>query len=99
MPAPEHRMHIAAGRYAVTHADGSRDEGRIDIMAGTMAHEADIVCETGAGAGRTLRAILRCRGNLLQLCYHAEENAGRPSTFATGRGSLAVLVRYRRVTE
>lgn len=102
-------MHIAGGRYMIVHADGSRDEGRFACVAAAAAtaaargvsaaphHEADIVCETGAGAGQILRAILRRRGNLIQLCYHAEENSGRPAAFATGRGSLAVLVRYRRI--
>lgn len=95
-------MHIAGSRYTIRHTDGSCDEGRIDVAETTsdIALQAvDIVCETGSGAGRILRALLRRRGNLLQLCYHAEENACRPSVFATARGSLAVLVRYRRIME
>ncbi|MDR1281866.1 MAG: hypothetical protein LBK99_13735 [Opitutaceae bacterium] len=98
VPPPGLLMTIEADRYTITREGGERDAGRIEISGDSSAgwHEIDIVCEQGIGAGRRLRAIMRRRGNLLQLCYHAEENGERPQAFVSRRGSLAVLVRYRR---
>lgn len=97
VPVPNARLHIDDGRYVMeTEGADEPDRGFLYFNHTEVPSALDIVCETGAGAGRTIRAICRWRGDLLQLSYYAEENARRPAGFQTAQGSFQVVVRYRR---
>lgn len=89
-------MRLAGGRYVIEREAGPKDEGRWEARPEAGAEAFDVVGETGAAAGTVLRALIRRRGDLLQLCYYAEPGAERPTGFASEAGTLAVLVRYRR---
>ena len=95
-PVPLARLRVADGRYSMETGGAEPDVGWLYFDAAAEPAAVDIVCETGAGAGRTIRAICRRRGDLMQQSYFAEENAARPGEFRTAQGSLQVLVRYRR---
>ncbi len=95
-PVPSARLLINDGRYTMETEGAAPDSGWLYFNHAEVPSALDIVCETGAGAGRTIRAICRWRGDLLQLSYLAEENAARPVDFHTGQGSLQVIVRYHR---
>lgn len=96
VPVPGVRLRIDQGRYAMETGEAEPDTGWLYFEHAENPVAVDIVCESGAGAGRTIRAICRWRGDLLQLSYFAEENAARPTEFRTTAGSLQVMVRYRR---
>lgn len=95
MEAPEQVWRIDGERYVMRRPDGENDEGRLEAREGEGA--VDVVCERGRGAGLVLRALLRRRGDWLQLCYHAEPGAARPTAFVSEAGTTLVLVRYRRL--
>lgn len=97
VPVPDARLRIENGRYVMeTEGASEPDRGYLYFDHSEVPSALDIVCESGAGAGRTIRAICRWRGDLLQLSYYAEEKARRPDDFRTKEGSMQVLVRYRR---
>jgi len=50
---------------------------------------------TGPNAGRTIAAIWRVEGEVLELCYDVGGGT-RPTMFASAAGSTRLLVRYRR---
>lgn len=96
IPLPPTRWVIDGERY-VMEAEEGRDEGRLVVDTLAWPHAVDVVGQQGPNAGKTLRAIFRVRGDLLQICYDVGESAARPSVFVTVRGSMALTVRYRRV--
>ncbi len=99
VPVPNARLRIDGGRYIMETAGAPEpDRGYLYFNHAEVPSALDIVCETGAGAGRTIRAICRWRGDLLQLSYYAEDGAARPDDFRTKPGTLQVLVRYHRET-
>ncbi len=95
IPMPPTRFIITGDRYRVE-SEGGDDEGVLVIDTEVTPHAVDITGMTGPNAGKTLRAIFRMRGDLLQLCYEVSEVPRRPGGFSTTRGSLQILVRYRR---
>ena len=76
---------------------GAADEGILVVDTSATPHAVDIVGQAGPNAGKTLRAIFRIRGDLLQLCYEVGDAPARPSAFVSEQGSMALTVRYRRV--
>jgi uncharacterized protein (TIGR03067 family) len=94
LPVPAARFLIDGATYRVEGENGS-DEGVVHIDAAATPPAIDLTATAGVHAGRTIRAIFRRRGDLLQLCYEIGDTAVRPTVFAT-RGSMRVLVRYRR---
>jgi len=98
LPVPESRWVIAGTRYVVESAAG-RDEGDLLVDAEATPLAVDLVGRSGPNGDKTIRAIFRLRGDLMQLCYDVGGDNRRPSTFAASRGSMRVLVRYRRISE
>lgn len=99
LPLPETRLIIAGERYVIE-AGATRDEGTLAIDRTVTPHTLDIVGTAGPHAGRTIPAIFRQRGNLLQICYTVGEDAAvqpRPQALETAPGSLHLLIRYRRL--
>ncbi|MFH1498089.1 MAG: hypothetical protein ABII82_09725 [Verrucomicrobiota bacterium] len=96
VPLPSSRLLIKNDRYTMEAEGAESDRGSLHFNHAEVPSALDIVCESGAGAGRTIRAICRWRGDLLQLSYFAEDTARRPADFRTAQGSLQVMVRYRR---
>lgn len=96
IPLPPTRWVISGERYVVE-AEAGQDEGVLLVDTETSPHAVDIVGRAGPNAGKTLRAIFRVRGDLLQLCYEVGDKPARPDAFVTAPGSLALTVRYRRV--
>lgn len=99
VPLRPARLVIAGDRYVVEGAD-ARDEGRLHLAADASPPAVDLVGERGPNAGRTIPAIFRLRGNLLQLCYMVGEGAAplaRPTELQARPGSMQMLVRYRRI--
>ena len=96
---PASRLLIAEDRYVVE-AESGRDEGFLRFDPAAAPAAVDFVGTEGPSAGRTIPALYRIRGNLLQLCYCMGEGTApqpRPTTWDTGPGSPQILVRYRRV--
>lgn len=98
LPMPDTRWVITGNRYVIEEEEG-RDEGELMIELEVTPHTLDLVGKTGPNAGKTIRAIFRIRGDLLQLCYDVSGQARRPQAFGTARDSMQLMVRYRRVAE
>ncbi len=96
IPLPPTRWIIDGERYVVE-AEAGQDAGSLVIDATATPATVDLIGRTGPNAGKTLRAIFRLRGDLLQLCYEVGDTPVRPTAFVTARGSMALTVRYRRV--
>jgi uncharacterized protein (TIGR03067 family) len=96
IPLPPARWIIAGERYVVE-AEAGRDEGILVVDTSALPPAVDIVGHAGPNAGKTLRAIFRVRGDLLQLCYEVGDAPARPTAFVSAEGSMALTVRYRRV--
>lgn len=97
LPMPEARFVITGARYVVE-TGGVRDEGTLVIDDAVTPHTIDIVGTAGPNAGKTIPAIFRVRGELLQLCYDVGDVPRRPTAFGTAPGSTQIMVRYRRET-
>lgn len=95
LPLPDTRWVITGTRYVVE-SGNSRDEGELifDVMATPLA--LDLVGLSGPNGNKTIKAIYRIRGDVLQLCYDVSGNDRRPVEFKTGKGSMQLMVRYRR---
>lgn len=98
LPAPASRWVITGTRYVVE-SEAGRDEGELRFDAAASPASVDLVGTSGPHGSKTIRAIFRVRGDLLQLCYDVGGDDRRPVTFATGKGSMQLMVRYRRITE
>ena len=97
LPVPEARLTIAGDRYVVE-GSGGRDSGSLRIDVSVTPHTVDLVGQHGPNAGRTIPALFRVRGNLLQLCYLVGEGVQpRPVALHAEPGSMQILVRYRRI--
>jgi len=96
IPLPPTQWVITGERYVVEAEEG-RDEGVLVVDTSASPHAVDIVGQVGPNSGKTLRAIFRVRGDLLQICYEVGDAPARPTVFVTARGSMALTVRYRRV--
>ena len=98
IPLPPTRWLITGDHYVVEGPAG-RDEGRLVLNLAVTPPHLDLVGTRGPNAGRTIPAIFRMRGNLLQLCYGvgaSEVTQPRPSTLTTAPGVAQMLIRYRR---
>jgi uncharacterized protein (TIGR03067 family) len=98
IPLPDARFVISGDRYIIE-TGGTREEGRLAIDASVAPSRVDLLGTTGPHAGQAIAAIFRLRGNLLQLCYlvgERERSGARPRTLDSPRGSLQLLIRYRR---
>ncbi len=89
------RWVITGTRYVVE-SEAGRDEGELRIDAAASPASVDLVGTSGPHGNKTIRAIFRLRGDLLQLCYDVSGEDRRPVTFVTGKGSMQLMVRYRR---
>ena len=96
---PDARLVIDGDRYVVEGV-GADDSGILHVDATVTPHTIDLVGKRGPHAGRTIPALFRIRGNLLQLCYCVGESTvrqPRPTEFHAAAGSMQLLVRYRRL--
>lgn len=94
LPLPAATLVITGDRYVVE-SGADRDEGRL-VRGGTPALPTlDLIGTGGAHRGVTIAAIMRLRGDLMQLCY-AVDGSGRPRSFDAPAGVSVVTVRYRR---
>jgi uncharacterized protein (TIGR03067 family) len=98
LPAPESRWVITGTRYVVE-SEAGRDEGELRIDAAARPATVDLVGTSGPHGNKTIRAIFRLRGDLLQFCYDVSGDDRRPVVFATGKGSMQLMVRYRRIAQ
>jgi uncharacterized protein (TIGR03067 family) len=98
LPTPESRWIVTGTRYVVE-SEAGRDEGELRIDAAASPASVDLVGTSGPHGNKTIRAIFRLRGDLLQLCYDVSGDDRRPVTFTTSKGSMQLMVRYRRDSE
>ena len=98
LPMPDTRWEIVGNRYVIQEEEG-RDEGELVIDLDRTPHALDLVGKTGPNSGKTIVAIFRMRGDLLQLCYDVSGASRRPQTFETAPNSMQLMVRYRRISE
>lgn len=93
------RLQILGSRFSLQMGGAPREVGAVEQDAAATPATLDLVWRDGAGReNRRLRAIVRVRGELLQLCYYPDEGAARPSRFesrAVEGAPPAVLVRCR----
>lgn len=92
---PGGRMTIADGRYTVDTPAG-QDGGTVVLRAELDPMEIDLVGTQGPHAGTTIRAVIRLKGELLQLVYDVG-GGRRPRDFTARSGTSVVAVRYKRV--
>lgn len=85
---------IAGTDYRVENAAG-RDAGVLRFAPEGIDVALDLVGMSGPNAGRTIAAIWRVEGDVLELCYDVG-GGPRPTMFASVAGSTCLLVRYRR---
>jgi uncharacterized protein (TIGR03067 family) len=98
LPVPETVWRITGDRYVVNGPRG-REEGRLQIDVTVTPHTVDLVGTSGPSAGRTIPALFRLRGQLLQICYVVGDEGTvqpRPHEFSAAPGSMQLMVRYRR---
>lgn len=99
VPARTGFLQILGSRFSLQVSGTPREVGSIEHELSTQPATLDLVWHHPDGSeARRLRAILRRRGDLLQLCYYPSENTGRPSLFesrATESSPPAILVRCR----
>lgn len=101
LQVPEARLIISEGHYCLQTPAGL-EEGTLRVDATANPAEMDFVGTRGAHAGRTIPAIFRLRGNLLQVCYRVGEGVepqARPRELTSALGTLQILLRYRRIVE
>jgi uncharacterized protein (TIGR03067 family) len=99
VPARTGSLQILGSRFSLQVSGAPREVGSIEHNFAASPAALDLVWHHPDGREiRRLRAILRRRGDLLQLCYFPNENTGRPSLFesrATDATPPAILVRCR----
>ena len=98
IPFPDARLVIEGDHYVIETA-GAREEGSLRIDANASPPQVDLLGTKGQHAGQAIAAIFRLRGNLLQLCYRVggdERSGARPHTLEAPRGTMQLLIRYRR---
>jgi len=95
IPLPKSRFVIEGEGYTVKTPDGL-DEGRIEWGPEAELCQMDMIGTGGTHLGAKIRALVRVRGKVMQLCY-AVDGTARPRDFNPGPGSAVVTVRYRRI--
>ncbi len=95
LPMPDTRWVITGTRYVIESENG-RDEGELIFDATATPLAVDLVGTSGPNGNKTIKAIYRVRGELLQLCYDVSGDNRRPAAFTTSKGSMQLMVRYRR---
>ncbi len=93
-------LEITGTRFELRLQGLPAENGRLTLDDRAAPASLDLMWTDRAGApGRSLRAIVRVRGGVMQLCYVPEAGAARPSEFASRATPLsppAVLIRCRR---
>jgi uncharacterized protein (TIGR03067 family) len=95
IPLPDTTFEVKTDGYTVR-AAGNQDAGKLKWRQIGDLQAVDLIGTAGAHAGKTIEAIVRVRGDVMQLCY-AVDGTGRPRTFDIAGGTAVVTVRYRRV--
>lgn len=94
-------LEITGARFVLRLQGLPSESGRLHLNDRSSPASLDLMWTDRAGAapGRSLNAIVRVRGGLMQLCYVPEAGAARPGEFASRATPLsppAVLIRCRR---
>lgn len=93
IPMPATRWRISGANYVVVSAE-SRDAGLLVFGAEGSAATVDLIGTSGPNAGRTIPAIWRLEGDVLELCYDVG-GGPRPTRFSGTAGETWLRVRYR----
>lgn len=98
LPGRNGRLQIIGTRFALQIGGAPREVGGVEHDAAAAPATLDLIWrEPGGGEARRLRAIVRVRGDLMQLCYYPEATGARPAAFASKGTPPAILVRCRRI--
>lgn len=101
VPARTGSLQILGSRFALQVGGAPREVGAVEHDPAAEPATLDLIWrQPDGGEARRLRAIVRRRGEVLQLCYFPTESVGRPSLFASraaGDAPPAILVRCRLV--
>jgi uncharacterized protein (TIGR03067 family) len=101
VPARTGSLQILGPRFALQVGGAPREVGAVEHDPAAEPATLDLVWRHPDGAeARRLRAIVRRRGDLLQVCYFPTDTPGRPTAFdsrASGAIPPAILVRCRLV--
>lgn len=97
IPLPETQLRIEGERYVVESGQGI-DRGTLHWGPEAEYRQLDMTGTAGDHRGHRIEAIVRVKGDLMQLCY-AVDGSARPQSFETRTGTAVVTVRYRRVTD
>lgn len=98
LPGRDGRLQIIGPRFSLQIGGAPREVGAVEQDAAATPATLDLVWrEPGGGESRRLRAIVRVRGDLMQLCYYPEAGGDRPAAFDSNGTPPAILVRCRRV--
>jgi uncharacterized protein (TIGR03067 family) len=99
LPGRNGRLQIIGARFSLQIGGTPREVGAVEHDTSATPATLDLIWrEPGGGEARRLRAIVRVRGDLLQLCYYPEAAGQRPSAFDSKGTPPAILVRCRRET-
>lgn len=99
MPGRTGRLEIFEKRFSLQIGGTPREVGAVEYAAEAEPARVDLVWREAGGETRRIAAIVRVKGQLMQLCYFPEAGGGRPATFesrAVGAAPPAILVRCRR---
>ena|SRR5687767_48747 len=83
--------------FTITTASGSELKGGLRLDPSKKPMTMDLAHTEGLLQEKTWQAIYELGGDDLKMCYaEADSNKGRPSEFATARGSGLLLVTLKR---
>ena len=95
IPLPGGLFTIVGGSYRVETPEGPAS-GTLKLDDRGSVAKLDLLGQGGSHDGQLIEAIVRVRGDLLQMNYDAG-GGRRPVNFTSVAGSSVVAVRYRRV--
>ncbi|HZS44745.1 MAG TPA: TIGR03067 domain-containing protein [Blastocatellia bacterium] len=87
------KLVVKDDKYIVT-AFQAVDRGEIRLNPTASPKELDITGTEGPNQGKTIHAIYERNGNTLRICYDLTGN-GRPTGFATQKGTQLFLITYQ----
>ena len=97
LPGRNGRLQIIGARFSLQIGGTPREVGAVEQNPDASPATLDLIWrEAGGNESRRLRAIVRMRGELMQLCYFPEDTGERPAAFDSKGTPPAILVRCRR---
>jgi uncharacterized protein (TIGR03067 family) len=83
-------------KYTLTPKEGAAVTGRYKIDPGKKPKAIDIMPDAGQFKGKTLPGIYVIEGDVLKICFAAEEGKERPTEFVSRPGSGHILAVHKR---